>query len=275
MKPTLLLAAPLLTAFLSLAGCATGAAVPAPWPQAIQPLLPADLLLLGERHDAPQHQALQQQAVAWLADRGLLAALVLEMAEQGRSTQGLPPSADEATVQAALGWNEDLWPWQQYGPVAMAAVRSGAPVLGGNLPRNELRTAQTDFTLDALLAPEGVERQRQAVREGHCGLLPEARVPGMARIQVARDLRMAQTAAAAHRPGKVVLLVAGAAHVQRSVGVPVHVPDNLNTKVVIAHAGKAETAMKFEANLLQQTPELPPDDACALLRQRWQAPPAR
>lgn len=272
---TQLLAAPLLTAFLSLAGCATGAAVPAPWPQAIQPLLPADLLLLGERHDAPLHQALQQQAVAWLAERGLLAALVLEMAEQGHSTQGLPPSADEAAVQAALAWNEDLWSWQQYGPAAMAAVRSGVPVLGGNLPRRELRTAQTDQTLDALLAPEGVERQRQAVRDGHCGLLPEPRVPGMARVQVARDLRMAQTTIAAQHPGRVVLLVAGAAHVKRSLGVPVNLPKNATTKVVIAHTGIADKAIQLEADLLQQTPDLPPDDACELLRQRWQGAPAR
>ena len=90
-------------------------------------------------------------------------------------------------MQAALGWSEALWPWQNYGPVAMAAVRAGVPVLGGNLPRRQLRTAQTDTSLEALLGPAALERQRQAVRDGHCGLLPESRVPGMARIQVARD----------------------------------------------------------------------------------------
>lgn len=269
----LLLPTALAALFLTLTGCAQRA--PAPWPGVLQTLLPADALLLGERHDAPQHQALQREAVTWLAERGELAALVLEMAEQGHGTQGLPPDASEAAVQAALAWNDGAWPWQQYGPVAMAAVRAGVPVLGGNLPRRELRTALTDATLDALLSPAALERQRQAVRDGHCGLLPEARVPGMARVQVARDLRMSQTIGAAQHPGRVVLLVAGAAHVKRSLGVPVHLPEKITSKVVIKHTGIAEAAIKNEANMLRQTPNLPPDDACAPLRQRWQAAPAR
>ncbi|HNE72529.1 MAG TPA: ChaN family lipoprotein, partial [Giesbergeria sp.] len=123
------------------------------WPQALERLLPTEILLLGERHDAPQHQDMQRQTVQWLAQRGLLAALVMEMAEAGRSTQGLAPQASEAEVQTALGWSEALWPWQNYGPVAMAAVRAGVPVLGGNLPRPQLRTAQTDTSLEALLGP--------------------------------------------------------------------------------------------------------------------------
>ena len=271
----LLRTATLAALFLALSGCAPIALTPAPWPGVLHTLLPSDMLLLGERHDAPQHQQMQREAVEWLTRQGLLAALVLEMAEQGHSTQGLPPDASEASVQAALAWNDGAWPWLQYGPVAMAAVRAGVPVHGGNLPRRELRTALTDSTLDALLSPAALERQRQAVRDGHCGLLPEPRVPGMARVQVARDLRMAQTAAAAQRPGKVVLVVAGAAHVKRSLGVPVHLPENMTQKVVIAHTGIAEEAIKSEANLLFQTPDLPPDDACAPLRQRWQAAPAR
>ena len=270
----LLLSAVLSALVLSLSVCAQVPPAPA-WPGVLQTLLPADVLLLGERHDAPQHQQLQREAVEWLAGQGRLAALVLEMAEQGHSTQGLPPDASEAAVQAALAWNDGAWPWQQYGPVAMAAVRAGVPVLGGNLPRRELRTALTDNTLDALLNPAALERQRQAVRDGHCGLLPEARVPGMARVQVARDLRMAHAAAAAQHPGRVVLVVAGAAHVRRGLGVPVHLPTEIRSKVVIAHTGTAEAAMKKEADWLQRTPDLPPDDACAPLRQRWQTPPAR
>ena len=275
-RPLHLLLASLLSAvLLSLSGCALVRPAAPPWPGVLHTLLPSDMLLLGERHDAPQHQQMQREAVEWLTRQGLLAALVLEMAEQGHSTQGLPPDASEASVQAALAWNDGAWPWLQYGPVAMAAVRAGVPVHGGNLPRRELRTALTDSTLDALLSPAALERQRQAVRDGHCGLLPEPRVPGMARVQVARDLSMAQTAAAAQRPGKVVLVVAGAAHVKRSLGVPVHLPENMTQKVVIAHTGIAEEAIKSEANLLFQTPDLPPDDACAPLRQRWQAAPAR
>ena len=42
----------------------------AAWPERLQQWLPADVLLLGEQHDAPDHQRLQREAVAWLASRG-------------------------------------------------------------------------------------------------------------------------------------------------------------------------------------------------------------
>ena len=257
-----------------LGGCA--AMDPAQLPaRTQQALLPTDVLLLGEQHDAPEHQALQLHTVQWLAGRGELAALVLEMAERGRSTEGLAPDARENAVQSALRWSDAAWPWASYGPVVMAAVRAGVPVLGGNLPRKALSATTSDAALDARLPPEAWQRQQDAVREGHCGLLPEKMLPGMVRVQIARDISLAQTADAAHRPGKVVLLVAGNGHVLRSLGVPLHLPPHLRSKVVAAQAGHAQEAIKSEADWVQLTTPLPPKDACAELREEWQkSPPA-
>src|SRR4051812_6030333 len=93
-----------------------------------EPTTAVRALLLGEQHDAPEHQQLHRQVVEQLADRQLLAALVLEMAEGGRSTRGLAAEAGEAQVRAALGWNSEAWPWELYGPAVMAAVQAGVPV---------------------------------------------------------------------------------------------------------------------------------------------------
>ena len=255
-----------------LGGCAVFDSAPLP-ARARQALLPADVLLLGEQHDAPEHQALERSTVQWLAGRGALAALVMEMAERGRSTEGLAPDASESAVQSALRWSDAAWPWASYGPVAMAAVRAGVPVLGGNLPRKALNAATEDTALDSRLQPEARQRQQDAVREGHCGLLPEKMLPGMVRVQIARDISLAQTAADAHLPGKVVLLVAGNGHVQRSLGVPLHLPSELRSKVVVTQAGKALAAIEKEADWVQLTAPLPPRDACAELREQWQASP--
>ena len=274
MRRPLLPAAALSLALLGAAGCATPAPLGADAQARLATLLPADVLLLGEQHDAPAHQQLQRQAVQWLAARGELAALALEMAEQGRSTAGLPRDASEADVQHALAWRDADWPWQTYRPVVMAAVRAGVPVLGANLPAARQREAMRDAALDARLPPEAWQRQQDAVREGHCGLLPEKMLPGMVRVQIARDISMAQTAAEAHRPGKVVLLVAGNGHVLRSLGVPLHLPVHLRSKVVAAQAGIAQAAIESEADWVQWTSALPPRDACAELREQWrQAPP--
>ncbi len=264
----------LLSALALLAGCAALAPAPLSAP-ARQALLPADVLLLGEQHDAAEHHQWERATVQWLARRGQLAALVMEMAEAGRSTRGLAPDANEAAVQSALGWSDAAWPWSAYGPVAMAAVRAGVPVLGGNLPRQDLRAAMADAALDAQLPAAARARQLQAVRDGHCGLLPEEMLPGMVRVQIARDMRLARTAAAAHRPGQVVLLVAGFGHVQRSLGVPQHLPGGLVSKVAIAQAGQAPEAIKTEADWTEETAALPRRDACADLRRQWPAQPAK
>ncbi len=278
-------------ALLVLAGCAgtppPAAPQAAPWPERLHSLLPADVLLLGEQHDAPDHQRLQREAVLWLAARGQLAALVLEMAESGHSTQALPPGATEAQVQAALQWNDTAWPWKAYGPVVMAAVAAGVPVLGGNLPRAQMRAAMQEPAWDRHLPPAALERQITALRDGHCGLLPESQLAPMARIQIARDASMARTAQQALRPGQTVLLVAGGGHVLRSLGVPTHWPENLRSKVALARVQQAPSAIKTEvsqaagtgahapadADAVIDTPALPPRDACAELREQWRAAP--
>ena len=232
----------------------------------LQSLLPADVLLLGERHDAPDHQRLQRDVVAWLAARGQLAAVVMEMAERGHSTSGLPRNASEAQVQAALQWNNAAWPWATYREVVMAAVAAGVPVWGGNLPRADMRAAMSDAHWDQHLPTAALQQQYTALREGHCGLLPESQIAPMARIQIARDASMAQAVQSALQPGKTVLLVAGGGHVLRTVGVPTHWPFGLTSKVVLAQTEKALAAIKNEADWVIETPALPASDACAPLR---------
>lgn len=273
------LAALALAALLGGCAAAPGSPLPshAPWPDRLQSLLPADVLLLGEQHDASDHQRLQREAVLWLAERGQLAALVVEMAERGHSTAGLPHNTPDAQAQTALAWQESAWPWTAYGPVVMAAVAAGVPVLGGNLPRSQMRAAMADAAWDGHLPAAALSRQYAALREGHCGLLPESQIGPMARIQIARDAAMAQTAREAMRPGQAVLLVAGSGHVLRSIGVPTHWSANIKSKVVVAQAGKAQTATTLiakDADAVVETPALPPRDACAELRQQWQRPAA-
>jgi uncharacterized iron-regulated protein len=154
------------------------------------------------------------------------------MAEEGTSTAGLPKDASEAQVQAALRWNAQGWPWDRYRLPIMAAVRAGVPVLGANLPQARQHAAMADAALDVLLPGPAMKAQQQAVRLGHCGLLPERQIRPMTRVQIARDRAMAGTVAAAARDGRTVLLLAGAGHVEPAVGVPLHLPPQLRVQSV-------------------------------------------
>lgn len=263
MRPAL----PALT--LGLALLAACAQTPPATPSALlDGVLPTPLLLVGEQHDAPAHQALQRELVTELAARGALAAVVMEMADAERSTQGLPRDAHEDWVRTALGWSDQSgWPWPVYGPVVMTAVRAGVPVLGGNLPRSHTRAVMGNAALDATVSPAVLQSQRERVREGHCDLLPPTQIGPMTRVQLARDRVLARTAVEQIQPGRTVLLIAGNGHVRSDIGIPRHLPPGQAHKVVVASAGPAGAGLPADA--VWPTPALPERDHCAELRQQF------
>jgi uncharacterized iron-regulated protein len=232
------------------------------------------LLLLGEQHDAPEHQLLERETVTYLLRQGQLGALALEMAERGTSTTALLPHATETQVQQALNWNEAGWPWASYGPTVMLAVREGVPVLGANLPRTQQRNAMNNEAIDALLTNAALLQQQQRIETSHCGMLAPMQLRPMTRIQIARDQAMAQTlvdsllalspSASNPTPSNtkpLVLLLAGEGHVQRELGVPLHLPPTLRVATVQLNAGGSGQRGSFDSSW--PTAPAPPKDYCA------------
>ena len=247
-------------------GCASLSGPDYPEPGQISRLLPADAILLGEQHDAPDHQRIHQFMVETLAGQGALAALALEMATEGQSTEALGPDASEDAVKTALQWGQgSTWSWDVYGPIVMAAVRAGVPVVGANLPKSRMREAMADPGFELLLPPPALLAQQQSIRLGHCDLLPESQVAPMARIQIARDIAMARTLTQLARPDKTVLLLAGSNHVDRTRGVPQHLPATWTVKTVLLHGNEIAPAAKDDSVFDQfwQTRPAPPVDHCA------------
>lgn len=234
-------------------------------------LAPAQVLLLGEQHDVAEHQQIAKDLVRTLAARSQLAAVVLEMLPAGRSSRGLATGSSEPVVREALGWDERAWPWQAYGPVAMAAVAAGVPVLGGNLANDALRASMGRSELDQRLPPPALAQQKQLMRDGHCGLLPESQIGPMARVQIARDLSMAatlQSAAEAAGPGQKVLMLSGSVHADKQLGVPQHLPPSLKVwSVRLLSQGSDPSGGSFDAHW--PTAPAPATDHCAALREQF------
>jgi uncharacterized iron-regulated protein len=258
----MMLRLPCLALLLVLAACAT--------PD--RPLPDAPVLIFGEQHDQPDHQRQVARAVRQLAAQGRLAAVVIEMAEQGRSTAGLPRDADAASVRGALAWSG--WEWPVYEGVVMAAVRAGVPVLGGNLPRAKLRETMGDAARGARVDPAVREKLAAAVREGHCGLLPAAQEPGMVRVQIARDETMADTIAGALQPGRQVVLLTGAQHASRDRGVPMHLARQHGApRMHVVVFGS--TVVGLAADELRPARITPRPDPCEGLAERLRKPPPK
>jgi uncharacterized iron-regulated protein len=233
----------------------------------------SEVLILGEQHDAASHHRIHLHAVEALAQAGELAALVLEMADAGQSTRQLPVQATDAAIQQALGWRESAWPWAAYGPAIRAAVAAGVPVLGGNLPNRDNAATMREPAWDLRIPSTALTGQRQAVRDGHCNLLPAGQIGPMARIQIARDATLAATIAPLVRSGKTVLVLTGSAHAHRQLGIPLHLPTGLRLKTVrlAADGARPDDAAGFDA--VWPTAAAPAKDHCAELQRQLRLKP--
>ena len=152
----------------------------------------------------------------------------------------------------------------------MAAVRAGVPVHGANLPRAAMRESMGDAALDAAVPAPVYRRLRDDVRDGHCGLLPDERLPAMTRIQIARDRAMAEELRGLATPGRIALLVCGVNHADATRGVPLHlIGSGLVLRTVRLGAGAAMDERTPGFDETWATPPLPAKDHCAELKQRF------
>lgn len=246
-----------------------------PAAQLVRRLADADYLLVGERHDNPDHHALQQWLLQALAERRSQGSLLLEMLTpdqqpavnrmQAQLQRGRPP----ADLPAALDW-QDGWPWTLYGPLVGYALAQPYPVRYANLTRAEVSAIyrQVPHVQGGLSggAPV-VAALRAQIVESHCGMLPDSQLPAMLAVQQQRDRRMAARLQAAPTPA---MLLAGAFHVRRDLGVPLHLQDlaqpGSRRVLILAEVGEQWTSE--QADYVWYTPRQPAKDYCEGLRKR-------
>lgn len=209
--------------------------------QALARLRGAEVVLLGEQHDNPDHHALQAYITRQMIAAGRRPALVLEMIDAGQD-QPLAdwrhkPAGDRAIADLgeALAWEKRGWPdFAMYAPILDAAMEADLPILPGNLPAERVRAIarggadtlsagdQSALGLDDPLPSTLQDSLIADLQQGHCGMLPEQALPAMALAQRARDGRMAQSLRDGLSLAGVdgALLIAGAGHTRRDRGVP-------------------------------------------------------
>lgn len=187
----------------------------------------ADAVLLGETHDNADHHALQAWMLGRLLEGSRRPLVAFEMIDAGqedalrRHLEAHP--GDAAGLGPALGWEKSAWPdWALYRPIAAAALAAGAPLSSANLTRDQVRAIAKGEAAEALppLPAEQVALMENEIRGGHCGMLPEAAVAPMVRVQRSRDAVMAESLARGLAEGRGAVLIAGAGHVRTDHGVP-------------------------------------------------------
>lgn len=236
----------------------------------VQRLASVPRVLVGEQHDNPDHHALQRWLLQSLSARRPQGSLLLEMLEPAQQVKvdlvrKQKPLPDD--LAKAIDWQQG-WDWKFYGPILRGAFAQGYPVLAANLDRTERKDIYRNpppLSGPRSTMPAVRETLLQEVREGHCGMLPEKQLPSMLAVQQQRDRRMAQRLLQAPEP---TLLLAGAYHVRKDVGAPLHLADLGATQgtlvLMLAQVGEEVTAQA--ADFVWYTAALSKKDYCADLR---------
>jgi uncharacterized iron-regulated protein len=230
-------------------------------------------LIIGEQHDNADHHAVQLWLLQALGEQRPQGSLLLEMLtpdQQPKVDQVRPPATPPSDLPGALAW-QDGWDWNLYGPIVRFALKQPFPLLAGNLDNSEIRAFYRQRP-----GLNGVRSNAASVKatlleqisDSHCGLLPQSQMPSMLAVQQQRDRRMAERLMAAPTPA---LLLAGAWHARKDVGVPLHVLDlgaaQAPMVLMLAEQGAEVTAAM--ADYVWYTPATPAQDYCAQMRKQF------
>lgn len=261
---------------------------PAPF---FQELARARFVLLGERHDNPDHHRLQARALQALIDAKRTPTVVFEMLEVESQPEidryRTEPTATSAGFGAALRWEKSSWPpFAEYQPIFDVAFAAGLRIAAGNLAHASARALvkqgpaalpdakRQELRLDQAFPPHLEAPLLDELRASHCGHLPEHLLGPMALAQHARDAQMARALLDAGENGAV--LIAGSGHARLDRGVPYYValeaPGATVASVALVEvqhertdaAAYAESAGPF--HYLWFTPRLTDEDPCAAFK---------
>lgn len=255
-----------------------------------------DFVILGERHDNPDHHRLQAWIIQALADHNSTPAVAFEMisADKADALQVYQETdrhnADGLDV--FVDWSASGWPdWATYKPIFDAALFNGMKLATANLPppivRDMIKKGRKalpkplsqDLNLpDAI--PEAMKTAMATdVREAHCNTLPENLILPFVDIQFVRDAVMAQSLQKNDR-GEGAVLIAGAGHARKDRGVPWHLaalaPKKTITSVAFievedgkdspANYAAGWNAATLPFDYIWFTARATQDDPCAALR---------
>jgi uncharacterized iron-regulated protein len=209
----------------------------------VRRLTASRFVLLGEKHDNPDHHQVQAavlRAVLAAGRRPIVAFEMLTPDEAPALARYLAASPrDAAGLGPAVDWKNSGWPdWAYYQPIAQAALDAGVPIVAANLTAATARALARGqrtampaglaerYALDRPPSPALQAALTTEIRDAHCGHFPADRVEGMVLAQRTRDSALAESLLVG---ADGAVLIAGTGHIRNDRGVPAYlrlqVPD--------------------------------------------------
>ncbi len=265
-------------------------------------LVRAAYILLGEKHDNPDHHLLQARLIEILIALGRRPAVIWEMIPETNQpildSYYAKHSRDGKALGESLAWNLSGWPaWQMYQPVAEAAMAAHLPMYAAGLPKSAVRALargkpsfkfarrQRALGLHIALPAEMRKRSLEQLFEGHCKMMPRGSLIPMFNVQRARDAVFAEHMLTSGQSDGA-LLIAGNGHIRKDLGVPLflkrHQPGIRIVTVALVEVqdglmdptdyGEIFSAPFLPFDYVWFTPRIDDKDHCAQLRKQFAKP---
>ncbi|WP_281646390.1 ChaN family lipoprotein [Parendozoicomonas sp. Alg238-R29] len=234
-----------------------------------------DYIILGEKHDNPEHHDLQLDILKELHTRGWLKQISMEMLTTSQQHDVNMVVRRKITdfygLEQVLEW-EKGWDWQLYGPIITWAISEDIPIKAANLNKSELEIIrqQPQRVGTEILGSAGLKIHKDQFKESHCGYIDRTRQESMLRVQVARDARMAASMLSV-KSGSVLL--AGSWHARKDIGVPKYLraskPDaRIQSLGMIERPVDNYLALEKEYDIVWETEGIPRPDYCEMFKNR-------
>lgn len=242
------------------------------------------VVLLGEVHDNVVQHRIRAEALRRLLQSGARPAIAFEQFDrerQGdidRARREPPPEgrslADHVIAQARAP--KDSWDWARYRPFVEMALQYDLPIVAANLSRSAAARVAREGPGAVFAEAERAElaldrfddilaKHQLAVQVGHCNMLPESALPGLARAQIARDAVLAKSLRPYLERG--VVLLTGNGHARRDIGVPRHLDPADQPRawsIGLLEEGNEARSRQFDVALVSPAQARP--DPCAALK---------
>ncbi|WP_171208944.1 MULTISPECIES: ChaN family lipoprotein [unclassified Ruegeria] len=230
----------------------------------------ADVVILGEIHDNPDHHYVQKEALEAIDPSAVVWEMVTEEGAQ-RLAQTAVSNPDE--LSRILRWAESGWPpLSMYYPLFQA---TRAPVYGAMVPRSAARAAMERGAATALGADAArfgltipLSAAEQAAREAeqmaaHCNALPAEAMPQMVAIQRLRDAVLARAILRAEaETGGPIAVITGNGHARKDWGIPTYLARLRPGLKVFALGQSEDGAITGEFDAVIDSPAPEREDPC-------------
>ena len=223
------------------------------------------ILLLGETHTNPDHHIGQANLIHQWMPANRNAALVMEMltydewhpyTHKEMSTEDLKEKLDELA---------GVWKWHLYEPLVQLKQSHQLPMVGANLTREQRSHYSSDehcqltrqgreFEFCQLMDEAQQGQIKQLIFDAHCDYLPYEHTGPLMNTQIAKDASFALSLSNVATTHKAVL-IAGAVHVRKDIGVPVHLQALGDSSISVAFINVDPDIVDPEEYIEQSNPD--------------------